>query len=118
LIGIDIIKISRIDSLIERFGKRGLRRFLSENEIDNSRGKTSRIAGYWSVKEAISKALGVGIGANFSFHDVEIAKDSLGRPVAILNEKIKEKFNISDIAISITHDGEYAVAVATITSTS
>lgn len=114
MIGVDIVKISRIESLINRFGERGLNRFLSESEISRGRDKVHRIAGYWAVKEAISKALGVGIGKEFSFQDVEIGYDSYGRPIAKLSNRVRERFNIENIAISITHDGDYAVAVATI----
>ena len=32
------------------------------------------------MKEAMSKALGVGISKNFSFHDVEVKKDEFGKP--------------------------------------
>ena len=32
------------------------------------------------MKEATSKALGVGISKVFSFHDVEVKKDGFGKP--------------------------------------
>lgn len=114
MIGIDIIQISRIEKFIDRFGERGLSRFLSKDEVLRSRKKISRIAGYWATKEAISKALGVGIGREFSFQDVEIDYDNYGRPLAKLSNRVLDRFSIEDIAISITHDGDYAVAVATI----
>ncbi len=114
MIGIDLIKVERIKKFIDRFGNRGLQRFLSQYEIELCQNNIKRIAGYWAVKEAISKALGVGIGSEFSFHDVEISKTIKGSPVAILNQNIIQKFSIKNIAISITHDGDYAIAVATI----
>ena len=100
--------------MINRFGDKGLNRFLSSNEISQSNHKVERVAGYWAVKEAISKALGVGIGKQFSFKDVEIFYDSYGRPIAKLSNCIKDRFSILDISISITHDGDYAIGVATI----
>jgi holo-[acyl-carrier protein] synthase len=112
MVGIDIIKIDRIEKFIKKFGKKGLQRFLSENEIEISKNNMKRVAGFWAVKEAISKSLKVGIGREFSFHDVEITKNSKGTPIANLSEKIIENFSVADISISITHDGDYAVAVA------
>jgi len=114
MVGIDIVKIERIEKFINKFQNRGLKRFLSENEIANSKDNFKRIAGYWAVKEAISKALKVGIGKDFSFHDVEISKDYRGSPIANLSKKVLDSFLIKDISISITHDGDYAVAVAVV----
>lgn len=110
MIGIDLIKTSRMDRLIERFGDKALQKFLSKNEIQLVKNyKTA--AGFWAVKEAFSKALGVGIGSECSFHDIEITKTQKGAPQIKLSDKIIEKFNISDTSVSITHDGEYAIAV-------
>ena len=114
MIGIDIVKVSRIEKLIQRFGEKGLSRFLSEREIEQSRNRPHRIAGYWAVKEATSKALGVGIGKYFSFKDIEISYDKYGRPVASLSDEVVERFGIEEIAISISHDGDYSIGVVTI----
>lgn len=113
MIGVDLIKTSRMDRLIKRFGEKALHKFLSENEINLVKNyKTA--AGFWAVKEAVSKALGVGIGSECSFHDIVIFKTSKGAPKVQLSEKITQNFNIKDTSISITHDGEYAIAVVAI----
>ncbi len=114
MIGIDLVKIQRIEKFVARFGEKGLHKFLTQTEIEISKNNIKRIAGFWAVKEAISKALGVGISKSFSFHDVEISKNKNGSPIANISEKIKANFNIKNLAISITHDGDYAIAVATI----
>jgi len=114
MIGIDIIKIDRIEKFVKKFGEKAFKRFLSENEIRNNRQNFKRLAGYWAVKEAISKSLKVGIGKDFSFLDVEILKDERGAPIAKLSEQVIQKFSIKDISISITHDGDYAIAVAVV----
>lgn len=114
MIGIDIIKIKRIENFVEKFGEKGLKRFLSESEIKSSKNNFSRIAGYWAVKEATSKSLKVGIGKLFSFKDIEIEKDFRGAPIAKLSKQVIDYFNICDISISITHDGDYAIAVAVV----
>ena len=113
MIGIDLIKTSRMDRLIKRFGEKALLKFLSENEITLVKNyKTA--AGFWAVKEAVSKALGLGIGSECSFHDIIIFKTDKGAPKIKLASKIIQRFNIKDTSISITHDGEYAIAVAAI----
>ena len=115
MIGIDTVKISRIERLKERFGDKALKRFLDTDELQLSSSSTSH-AGYWAAKEAISKALGVGISAKCSFFDIKLYKDNKNAPYFTLSKHIIEEFKITDTALSITHDGEYAVAVAVIES--
>ena len=113
MIGIDLIKTSRMNRLMERFGEKALQKFLSTQEIQLVKNyKTA--SGFWAVKEAVSKALGVGIGSECSFHDITIFKTYKGAPKIELASHIVEKFNIIDTSISITHDGEYAIAVVAI----
>ena len=110
MIGIDLIKTSRMNRLIERFGDKALQKFLSQNEITLVKNHKTA-AGFWAVKEACSKALGVGIGSECSFHDIEITKTQKGAPQIKLSNEVTKKFNIKDASVSITHDGEYAIAV-------
>ena len=113
MIGIDIIKISRMTHLIDKFGDKALKRFLDEDEI--SLVKNSKTAsGFWALKEACSKALGTGIGGYCSFFDIKIYKTEKGAPFISLSKKIIDDFNITDTSVSITHDGEYAIAVVAI----
>ena len=113
MIGIDLIKISRMDRFIERFGEKALQKFLSQDEILLVKNyKTA--AGFWAVKEAVSKALGSGIGSECSFHDIIISKTPKGAPQIKLSKKISENYKIKDTSVSITHDGEYAIAVVAI----
>jgi holo-[acyl-carrier protein] synthase len=110
MIGIDLIKTSRMKRLMERFGEKGLLKFLSSDELALIKSyKTA--AGFWAIKEAFSKALGTGIGKDCSFHDMKLYKTDKGAPKLSLSKKIIDKFKIVDVSVSITHDGEYAVGV-------
>ena len=113
MIGIDLIKVSRMEEMIERFGDKALQKFLSREEIDLVKNHTTA-AGFWALKEATSKALGVGIGSVCGFHDIVISKTPKGAPVVTLCEHIVEEFGIVDTSGSLTHDGEYAIAVVAI----
>ena len=113
MIGIDLIKTSRMNRLMERFGEKALQKFLSADEIKLVKNyKTA--SGFWAVKEAFSKALGVGISSECSFHDIKISKTKKGAPTIKLSKHIIDKFHITDTSVSITHDGEYAIAVVAI----
>ena len=110
MIGIDLIKIDRMERFMEKFGDKGLSRFLSQNEIRLVKNHKTA-AGFWAAKEACSKALGTGIGKECSFHDIILSKTSKRAPLLTLSQHLRDSYHISDTSLSITHDGEYAIAV-------
>lgn len=98
---------------MERFGDRALKKFLSDEEI--SLVKNYRTAsGFWAAKEACSKALGCGIGYECGFHDIILSKTPKGAPLLTLSPKVQFAYSITNTAVSITHDGDYAIAVVTL----
>jgi len=111
LLGIDLVKIARIQKAVDRHGELFLKKFLDEYEIENSKNISS-IAAKWAAKEAVSKALGCGISAKLGFLDIKIRKSEAGAPFALLSDKATKEFGVSRVHLSITHDGEYAVAAA------
>jgi holo-[acyl-carrier protein] synthase len=111
LLGIDLVKIERIKKAVDRHGECFLKKFLDEEEIEASKNISS-IAAKWAAKEAVSKALGCGISARLGFLDIKIRKSDAGAPFAVLSEKASKEFGASKVHLSITHDGEYAVAAA------
>ncbi len=110
MIGIDIVKIERIKQMMERFGSKAMDRFLCKEEQDLV-SSASTAAGFWAVKEAAAKALGCGIGKEFGFFDIRIGKSKKNAPYVLLSKKTIERFEIESAAVSITHDGGFAVAV-------
>lgn len=112
-IGTDIIQINRIKTLIEKYGDTFKKRFLLDEEIDRLK-KVESIAGHWAAKEAISKALGCGIGASLSFHDICIRKDALGAPTFSLSQEAQALHKMKSSSLSISHDGGFAIAVAVV----
>ena len=113
MIGIDIIKTERMKKLISKYETKALQRFLNSDEIALVKNyKTA--SGFWAAKEAASKALGVGIGTECSFHDITISKTQKGAPLLHFSQKVKQNFHIKDSSLSITHDGDYAIAVVAI----
>lgn len=113
MIGIDLIKLDRMKSSIERFGDKFLQRFLSQDEILLIKNPKTA-AGFWAAKEACSKALGTGIGKECGFHDIMLSKTDSGAPQVTLSSKLLEHFKINSMSVSITHDGDYAIAVVAI----
>lgn len=110
MIGIDLIKLERMKRMQERFGHKAFQKFLSQDEISLIKNYRTA-AGFWAAKEACAKALGTGIGSECSFHDISISKSPKGAPILTLSDKLIRAFNIKDSSLSITHDGDYAIAV-------
>ena len=112
-IGTDIIAINRIETLLEKYGNVFKERFLNSDEIKLAKSSAS-IAGFWAAKEAISKALGCGIGGELGFHDILLTKDKKGAPHFTLSQEAQERFFIQKSSLSISHDGGFAIAIAII----
>ena len=124
MIGIDLIEIERITKLKKRFGDKALLKFLSPEEMTLAKSDTTA-AGFYAAKEAISKALGIGISEKCGFMDIKIQqhiiqlllkiyKDAKNAPSFTLSRHLIEDYNITDVSLSITHDKGFAIAVAVI----
>lgn len=113
-IGIDIVAISRIQKVYQKHSMTFLERFLSPEEIALSCNKIQTIAGFWAAKEACSKALGTGIGKDLGFLDMHITKDSKNAPFINISQEKKDFFKINHLSLSITHDGNFAIAAVII----
>ena len=117
-IGVDIIEIERVRQAIQN-NKNFLSKLFTEKEIDYfiSRKMNSEvIAGNFAAKEAVSKALGTGI-RGFSFKDIEILRNELGKPEVILHNgaklignKLIRNNNSLKIHLSISHNNSSAIA--------
>ena len=110
MVGVDIVVISRIEQMMEKFGNKALKKFLNDDEIALVKSP-STAAGFWALKEATSKALGTGIGSTCSFHDICISKTSKGAPIVTLSDEILMQFKIQNSSCSIAHDGGFAIAM-------
>ncbi|MDE5603243.1 MAG: holo-ACP synthase [Helicobacter sp.] len=109
-IGIDLIAIRRIKLFIQRFGEKGLLKFLTPQEIMIAK-TDQNIAGFWAAKEACSKALKCGISKELTFYDILISKSPKGAPLLTLTQDKLIAFNLHSLSLSITHDNGLAIAV-------
>ena len=116
MIGIDLVEIERITKLKERFGDKALAKFLAPEEIALAKSDATA-AGFYAAKEAVSKALGIGISAQCGFMDIKLYKDAKNAPYFTLSRHLIEAYAITDLSLSITHDNGFAIAVAVIEGT-
>lgn len=117
-IGIDVVEVDRIASAIERHGESFLAKIFTAGErgyCETRKNPALHYAARFAAKEAVSKALGTGIGGNAGLHDMEVIHDPSGAPKLRLSgaaEIFAKQHGITEIQISLTHARDYAAANA------
>jgi holo-[acyl-carrier protein] synthase len=96
--GIDIIHIDNIRKLSES----SISKLFTSKELTDTR--PDHLAGIFAAKEAFFKA----IGAEPKWLEIEINKEKSGRPYIVIFNELKKNIRSSDLSIS--HDGNYAIA--------
>lgn len=120
-VGCDLVDSRRIAKLLNKYPGRFAKRILSESELmvfdsiaDVNNRKISFLSKRFAAKEAVSKALGIGIGKDISFCDISVENTSEGAPFV----KIPEHFRLSrqgyKIQISISDEWPMALAFVVI----
>ena len=112
-VGVDLIETSRIKKSMQN--PRFLTKVFNNLEIEKLKEKNfnvQSISARFCAKEAFSKAVGLGF-RKFTFRDVQILQDELGKPYIMLEGKAKDLFNNSnyEFSVSLTHTKSYASAV-------
>jgi holo-[acyl-carrier protein] synthase len=113
-LGVDIVKVARISETLDRFGERFSRRVLTHAERRYVRGRPETMAGRWAAKEAVSKVLGLGV-RGIGWQEIEVERLPTGQPAVRLHGRAAARatqLGMGRIAVSISHDTEYAVAIA------
>jgi holo-[acyl-carrier protein] synthase len=114
--GVDIAEVPRIRESIERFGERFLRRIYTDGEIQYCESRASRFESYaarFAAKEAGMKALGTGWNHGVRWRDIEVVRRKGQRPTIQFHGQaatIAEKLGTRNIALSLTHTSEEALA--------
>ncbi len=112
-IGVDLCSINRMEKSIE--SEHFLRRVFTEDEIRYAVGKARparHFAGSFAAREAFSKASGISM-YSVAFGGAWVERTSSG-PVLRLSDTVREllpEAGEKRIHLSLTHDGEYAIAM-------
>ncbi len=114
-LGLDSVEVVRFALMLERRPSL-LARLFTDGErayASDLRNPVPSLAARFAVKEAVMKALGVGLGA-FSWHDVEVVRTASGRPELALSGRAAQLATARGVAgwqVSITHTDSAASAV-------
>jgi holo-[acyl-carrier protein] synthase len=116
-VGVDLIEITRVERVLTRYGNRFLERVFTPTEIVYCRGRTAELAARFAAKEAVSKALGVGMRMmahdGINWQDVEVIGDRRGKPLIRLYGRAADRageLGLTEWAISLSHTRERAIA--------
>jgi len=110
--GVDIIEISRVRAVLERYNDRFQRRIFTAREIAYCKGRAPNLAARFAAKEATMKALGTGV-RGVGWKDIEVVRQPSGAPSIQLYGRAEaraKRLGVAEIDLSISHSKEYAVA--------
>ena len=113
-IGTDIVKINRFKKLSTN--KTFMNKVFLHDELQYIESKNyniDTIAGLFAAKEAFLKAIKMGIN-NYSLKDIQISHDNNNAPYILLHSTLKNILINKHIDLSISHDGNYAIAIVII----
>jgi holo-[acyl-carrier protein] synthase len=115
--GVDLCEVPRVQAAIERHGDRFKKRVFTDREIAYAESKANRYERYaarFAAKEAGMKALGTGWRGGLGWRDIEVTNLRSGRPTLAFHgvaAQVAEKLGVKNIALSMTHTEEQAMAM-------
>lgn len=115
-LGLDIAEIDRMAAAIERHGAPIIERLYTPREVaycESHKNRYERYAGRFAAKEAAMKALGTGWSRGVRWRDIEVTRETGGKPtlnLAGVAMEIAGRMGVKNISLTITHSGNLALA--------
>ena len=119
-IGTDLVEIGRIAAAVDRFGERFAERILGPQEQTRYAARRARsarrglafLATRFAAKEAVSKAIGLGMRSPMSWRAVEIVNAPSGQPLAVAHGDLADFLAARRLRLSVSVTDEQAMAMA------
>ena len=119
-IGTDLVEIARVAAAVERFGDRFVERILGAQErarYEVRRSRSARrgvafLATRFAAKEAVSKAIGLGLRSPMTWRAVEIVNAPSGQPLVVAHGALAEFLRARRLRLSVSVTDEQAMAMA------
>ena len=114
--GGDIVEISRVRKAANKWKGKFLNRIFTDTELKYVKGKKflyQHLAARFAAKEAVLKAFGDSSINDMEWKNIEIINNKDGKPIVKLVGKARQamvKRKISEVAVSLSHTKNYAVA--------
>ena len=117
-IGIDVLKVDRIERVYRKYGARFVRHLLMPQEreqLQHTARPVRFLAMRFAAKEAIVKGMGTGFAHGVWIRDVGVVQNSWGKPEVVYSprgEKVREGLGIGEGHVTLTDEAGLVVAVA------
>ncbi len=119
-IGTDLVEIGRIAAAVDRFGERFVDRILGPQEKLRFQARRARsasrglafLATRFAAKEAVSKAIGLGLRSPMTWRAVEIVNAPSGQPQAVAHGALAEFLRARRLQLSVSVTDEQTMAMA------
>jgi len=118
--GIDLLKVSRVKKILDKYGDLFIKKIFSDEEIKNNKEiifKVNRLAKSFATKEAFVKALGTGFTKNIFFKDISLKNEKNGKPFIDLSNRAKKYLKKKTpngykaiVNVSISDEKDYVVS--------
>ncbi|MDY5627656.1 MAG: holo-ACP synthase, partial [Clostridia bacterium] len=112
-VGIDILKISRLENLASN--QKFLSKVFSKKEIEYFKTRNfnkNTVAGAFCAKEALAKAIGCGL-SGLPLTEISVVRNNMGKPYFEFSpeaENALKMYKAQKIALTISHDNDMAIA--------
>ncbi len=117
-VGIDLVQLSRVQRMIDKFGRKFINRIFTDNEIEYSeqrpKSKYQHYSARFAAKEALFKAFKGDWKSGIVWKDIEVINEERGNPVLVLHgaaAQIQKRLGITRLEVSLTHTRDSATAV-------
>ncbi len=111
--GVDLVEVERVEIMVARHGDRFLKRVYTDQELADVKGNPASLAARFAAKEAVSKALGTGIGV-VAWREIEVVRGPDRQPVLRLHgeaARLAEELHLQTWSLSLSHSGGLAIAM-------
>ena len=118
-IGIDSVEQDRISKIFYKYGEKFEKRILGSSERKefdskkNDHQKIRYLSNNFAAKEAFSKALGLGFREGVSAREIELLRNSRGKPYIKLKgstKNIAERLNFKNVSVTVTDTSSLSTA--------
>jgi holo-[acyl-carrier protein] synthase len=119
-IGTDIVDVGRIADVLRRQGEKFPQRILGPDELVRFHARRMRshergiafLATRWAAKEALSKALGLGMRSPMTWRAAQILNAAGGKPVVVANGALQSFLVERRLTLQVSVSDERLFAVA------
>ena len=114
-IGVDIVQVSRVQCLIDKWGEKFAQRIFSDEELSLFSGNKIQknfLSKQFAAKEAVSKALGTGL-KGIRLSDISVLRDKKGKPFVRFSGRAAVEalvVGVKYVHVSIADERDYAIA--------